>query len=249
MAENLTPQEPELKDLLDLFRKNLLLGFNCHHIGAVQSFNSAKQTATATINYKKTFLKPDSTGVYKTTLEDYPTLIDCPVVVLGGGGASLTFPVAKGDECLVLFNDRDFDAWFQGNTGAAVPTSRLHSFADGIILVGIRSLPNVLKTYDTVRAVLSLGQATVGVGGGGGTKVLIGNNTTTLNTLLQSLLTDLLTLTDPLAGAAFQFGVLATAASGPLAPLKPGFLALQVLFGTANTSFNALTSQMSGLLE
>lgn len=159
------PAEPSLKDVLDQMRKNIFLSFNCHHIGTVKSFNAAKQTATVTINYKKTYYELNAaTRVYEAKLQDYPIMTDCPVVALGGGTAALTMPIQAGDECLVLFNDRDIDNWFQGGAGAQVATPRLHSFADAVVLVGVRSLGKVITGYDAARAVLRNGQAKVAVG-------------------------------------------------------------------------------------
>ncbi len=185
-TQNLIPNEPSLKDLLDLLQKQILLSLSCHHIGTVQSFDATKQTATATINYKKTrFVLDATTGLYDPVLDDYPILVDCPVIVLGGGNAALTFPIEQGDECLVLFNDRSIDKWFSGGMGAAVATPRLHSFSDGLILVGLRSLPNVLEDYDTERAVLKNGSTMVGVSS---TLVKIANNTTTLLQVINGIL-------------------------------------------------------------
>jgi hypothetical protein len=154
VSQNQVPQNPELKDLLDLFQKKILLGLNCHHIGTIRVFNPTLQTATVEINYKKTFFKPDATGVYRPEAADYPLAIDCPVICPGGGDGALTFPVAPGDECLLLFNDRDIDTWFQGNTGAPPATLRLHAFSDAIALVGVRSAPNVIPGYAADRAEL-----------------------------------------------------------------------------------------------
>src|SRR5690606_13368617 len=120
--------------------------------------------ATVTINYKKTYYRLNAaTGLYAPLLMDYPILVDCPVIALGGAAAALTFPITKGDECLVLFNDRDMDNCFQVGSGSANAAPRLHSFADGIVLVGLRSLAKVLTNYDTQRAVLRNGTALVGV--------------------------------------------------------------------------------------
>ncbi len=149
MSQNLTPQEPQLADLLSLQKKGIFLSLNCHHIGTIEKFDATQQTAQVSINYKKTYFRPNpQTGANEPQLIDYPVLLDCPVVVLGGGGAGLTFPIAPGDECIVLFNDRDINTWFQGNSSAGNPTPRLHSLADGIALVGVRSLPNVLQDYE-----------------------------------------------------------------------------------------------------
>lgn len=174
LPQNLIPNEPELKDLFALFRKEVFLGLNCHAIATVQSFNADNQTASATVNYKKTFFKPDATGVYNPTLVNYPQLIDCPVIFLGGGGASLTFPVAQGDECLVLFNDRDLDRWFQGNSNINPATPRLHSFSDAILLVGLRSLANSVPNFNPDNAEIQTGSLKVTFRKEGG--VFIENN-------------------------------------------------------------------------
>lgn len=183
---NQTPSNPTLKDLIDLVKKDILLSLNAHHVGTVRQFDSATQTATVSINYKKTLFQPNAvTGAYEAQALDYPLVLECPVIVLGGGTAALTFPILPGDECLVLFNDRDLDNWFQGNVGAAVATGRLHSFSDGIVLVGLRSTPNILLDYDTTRAALRNGETVVGVGL---ERVLIANSLFTLNGLLQDLI-------------------------------------------------------------
>src|ERR1043165_6177607 len=103
---NQLPNKPQLKDLLALFRKDLLIGLNCHHVGRIESFDPDTQLAQASIAYKKTRFVEAGEGEYVPILEDYPVLVDCPVVSLGGGDGCLTFPYAKGDECLILFNDR-----------------------------------------------------------------------------------------------------------------------------------------------
>lgn len=148
IPNNLIPNDPELSDVLNYHRKGIFLDMNCHHVGTVQSFDATQQTAKVTINYKRTYFQPNAQGVVQAVLKDYPLIVDAPVVSLGGGGFSLTFPIASGDECLVLFNDRDIDAWFAGSSSSPNPTARLHSFADAFILVGIRSLPNVILTPD-----------------------------------------------------------------------------------------------------
>lgn len=197
---NYTAVLPGLKDLLNQLKQDILLTLNCHAVGTIQSFDAIHQTATATVNYQKTYfiLNPE-TQQFQPQLVNYPTLMDCPVLFSGGGPTVLTFPVTVGDECLVLFNDRDMDNWFAGSTTAGVATPRLHSFSDGLIIVGIRSLPNVLGDFDTVRSVLRAGKthnSITAVGVNPSTsKVLVTNtypgNSTTLNTLIQDLVTEL----------------------------------------------------------
>src|ERR1700743_1822688 len=121
---NAVPNElHNLNDLWNFWKKQLKLEFNCHHIGTIQTFDPELQTAQATINYTKTFLQVDSIGNTNIATPDYPVLIDCPCIVLGGGGGYLSFPIEAGDECLILFNDRDMSNWYgTGSTSSPPPT-------------------------------------------------------------------------------------------------------------------------------
>ncbi len=147
IPQNLIPNEPDLTDALKQMKKDIFLSLNAHHLCTIQSFDTDKQTASATINYKRTVFKPNAAGVYGPVLLDYPILIDCPVVCLGGGDGSLRFPISVGDEAIVLFNDRSIDNWYQGSATSGVSSPRMHSISDGIILVGVRSMGNVLTDY------------------------------------------------------------------------------------------------------
>jgi Phage protein Gp138 N-terminal domain len=176
MAENKFAVEPDLKSLLDVLKTDILASTNCHAIGTVQSFDSSVQTVQATLVYKKTV---------NGSLKNYPILVDCPVVILSGGPSGLTFPVAQGDDCLVLFNDRDIDNWFIGATTGELSTQRNHAFSDAIVLVGLRSQVRSIEDYDMDRASLYNGDTRVAVGA---SKVLIENDMTTLLTVLDGLI-------------------------------------------------------------
>lgn len=178
--------EPGLKDLLDQFKKDILLSINCHAIATVESFDSDNQTVTATVNYSKTkFVFNQATNSYAPTAVNYPLVVSCPVVILGGGSSNLTFPITKGDECLLLFNDRDLSTWFEGNSFAQVPTTRLHSFSDAVAIVGLRSSHRSISGYDSSHAMLSWGETKVGISE---SLVLIANATGTLKTVINGLI-------------------------------------------------------------
>jgi hypothetical protein len=181
----------ELSDVLDLHGKNLSLDINCHHIGTIQSFNSSNQTASVSINYTKTFYVLNTiTNTYDQQPSTYPVILECPVIFLGGGNSHLTFPIKIGDECLILFNDRDIDNWFVGGAGSQVNTPRLHSFSDAVVLVGIRSMPKALSSFDTNHAAISASTGELGVNITNG-KALISNNGVTLKNALEDLITAL----------------------------------------------------------
>lgn len=82
-----------------------------------------------------------------------PKLLDCPVLWQGGGGATLTFPIAAGDECLVIFSARCIDGWWAQGGIKDAPGIRMHNLSDGFALVGVRSLPRAFAP-STTEAVL-----------------------------------------------------------------------------------------------
>ena len=243
---NAVPQEPSLSDLLDLLKKEIMLGLSCHHVGTIQSFNSTAMTVVATVNYTKTFFKLNtSTNQYVPVQVNYPALLDCPIVVLGGGKSNLTFPIAKGDECLLLFNDRDINNWFKtGQASSPVASSRLHAFADAFALVGVKSTPNVLSAYDTARAILTNGNAKVGFNLSTN-KATILNSTTSLGTLLGNLNTALSTLSTSLNSVATAL----KGNPGTETAANAGGIALASASTALTSSLNSIQTLITGLLE
>lgn len=187
-----TVREPTLADLLKIAKKDIMMTLNCHHIGIIQAFDPDTQQAQVSIAYKKTYFNTNpQTGTIVPQLVAYPLLADVQVIILGGGTSALTFPVQKGDECLVIFNDRDIDNWYGSGQIGPVATPRLHALTDAFALVGIRSKGNALTSYDPTRVVLRNETTGVGVSPD---LVKIYNATTTLGALMQQILTQLETL-------------------------------------------------------
>lgn len=195
----------DLPTLLDSYAKNTSYNINCHAIGTVTKFNSAQQTVEATINYPQTV---------NGKLIQYPVLLDVPVVMMQGGNGILTFPVAVGDTCLILFNDRDINAWFSSGNTTTLDSQRLHSLADGIALIGIRSLRNPVETYDEDRVELRNDKAKVSIGE---EKLSLENDVTSLKKIFDDLL-DLLAATT-VAGIPLDDATLFTAFKDEVAEL------------------------------
>lgn len=183
-----------LTDLLEYLKDDLLLELNCHAIGTIESFNPVLQTATASINYQKVVYQDTGNGVWGPVLFSYPVLVDCPVVYPFGGNGGLTVPYSEGDEVFIGFNDRDMDFWFTGRLNQGPNTARFHSFTDAVIIGGISSTPQVIQSFDASRPALRNldGSSYVAVGD---VKIEIAGNGTTLNTLLQQLLTEIQNIT------------------------------------------------------
>lgn len=116
----------------------------------IESFDPAAMTCTAqpTIQGKQTLQDGSSKMI------DMPLLLDCPVEFAGGGGWTLTFPIAKGDECTVKFASRCIDAWWQAGGVQPPAEYRMHDLSDGFAFVGPRSQPNVLAGINMTGAEL-----------------------------------------------------------------------------------------------
>lgn len=186
-----TAVEPHLKDLLDVFKKDILLTMNCHHVGIIQSFDKEKQTARVKIAYGKKVRERNNAGVYIDKIKDYPLLLDCPVFFLRGGNMGVKISPKKNDSCLILFNDRDIDNWFEGATSGEVNTSRLHSMSDALCLVGFSS--NLTKLSDIQENILELFNKQV-ILQLTEEKVKLANSVESLNDIIQDLVAELTSL-------------------------------------------------------
>lgn len=71
-----------------------------------------------------------------------PHLVNIPVLALGGGTFSISFPLKSGDLGWVIAADRDISTFLQNYTQTAPPTTRMHNFADGMFI------PDLMKNYN-----------------------------------------------------------------------------------------------------
>ncbi|MTC35815.1 translation initiation factor IF-2 [Providencia alcalifaciens] len=110
----------------------------------VQSFNPEAVTIEAQPAIK---WRVNEDGVDKTV--PLPLLVDVPVIFPRGGGATLTFPIKSGDECLVIFADRCIDYWWQSGGVQEAVDPRKHNLSDGFALVGPQSQAQKISGIST----------------------------------------------------------------------------------------------------
>jgi len=60
------------------------------------------------------------------------------------GGFALTFPIAAGDEVLVVFASRCIDSWWQSGGVGAPAEARMHDLSDGFAILAPTSQPKKL---------------------------------------------------------------------------------------------------------
>lgn len=172
---------PEMADLMLAIKRDIALSINCIQIGTIDDYDPITNTAKAKINFKRRLGSGD--------IVNYPVLADCPVFVLSGGDSFISCPITRDDECLVLFNDRNIDNWWYSGDIDVPDNTRCHDIADGIILVGVKSLPNATNasskpSTNTIRI------------SGGSKKIAIVNDTTDLKTQLDALITNINSVID-----------------------------------------------------
>lgn len=166
---------PNLIDSFDQSKREIKVEFNCVQIGVIESFDPTDQTASIQIVLKK-IISVDTEGV--RTVAEHPILMKCPVMSLYGGPGYIMLAPQPGDNCIILFNDREIDNWFF-NGGSQIPDSfRTHDFSDAIGIVGIRNMQTALADYIT-----------------DGLKLGYGGSSITIQDMVISLLSSLFTVT------------------------------------------------------
>ncbi|MBR4576019.1 MAG: hypothetical protein IKO25_02350 [Clostridia bacterium] len=101
----------------EALKQEFFSALHCALPGTVVSFNAEKQTAE---------IRP----AVKAGSLTYPVLPDVPVFM------PVPFAVNPGDACLVIFADKDTDAFLESGKPEEPPTPRKHDLSDGFALIG-----------------------------------------------------------------------------------------------------------------
>lgn len=133
---NQTVTPPDLDDVLGELKNSIFATLNCIQIGKIEKVND-NQTVEIQLQFKR--------RVKNSETIDYPVLVDCPYFVLQGGGAFIEMPIKPGDYCIILFNDRNIDTWWDTANVKEPLTRRKHSLSDGLALVGINPVTALLN--------------------------------------------------------------------------------------------------------
>ena len=136
--QNIVP--PQLDDVFSTFKREILTTINCVQIGRIIS---ASKNQTVEIELQVQRRNGDE-------IVNYPVLVDCPYFILQGGGGYIDMPVSPNDYCIVLFNDRNIDTWWDTSNVDVPRDRRKHSLSDGMALVGINPRTNVLDIDGSV---------------------------------------------------------------------------------------------------
>jgi hypothetical protein len=178
--------ETTLDDVFEDNKKDIFANLNCHRIGTIQGFDATNQTAKIKLVDKRVIETEEG-----EELKDYSLLLDCPVFIPKGANGGFTYPIIIGDTCLVLFNDRDIDNWFESGNIQKPNTNRMHNLSDGIAIVGIKNKQNALSDFDNSKTTMNYQETKIELDD----KAKIENATRNLKTLIDDLINELKALT------------------------------------------------------
>ena len=129
-------------------------------------------------------------------------------------------PIKAGDQCIVLFSDRNINNWLRNGNEAAPADGRCHDMSDGIALVGINSMASTLPAYpaNTCRlsyagAEIDLASGNIDIKTGNGEEITLTGGKVSLKNGSTSLLTILNGLVDQIKAIGTQGGPTAQAVS------------------------------------
>lgn len=111
----------------------LLRSVSTNEPGVIESYDP--DTGTADVQPSIMVAKPSENG---PVLVRQAMVTHAPVVFCGGGGSRLTFPIKRGDSCLLMVASRSLDRWsaFGGEVDPQ-DAVRHHHITDAIVLVGL----------------------------------------------------------------------------------------------------------------
>lgn len=131
----------------------------------VQGVDLTKMTVEVQPAIQGIVTNPDDSETYV----NLPLLVDVPLVFPKSTGFALTFPIAAGDEVLVILASRCIDAWWQSGGIQKPMETRMHDLSDGFAIPGPCSLPNTFPSISSTAVQLrnKAGTAFVGINASG----------------------------------------------------------------------------------
>lgn len=135
---NTITSTPNWFQILDSTKRETANELNCVRIGIVQAVYYDSLTVDVLITNKRT-LSINNDGTQE--VENYP-LIRANIVFCN---PYITNPIFAGDECVLLFNDREQESWFINGGINAEAHPRMHALTDAVAIFGIRSLPKMIS--------------------------------------------------------------------------------------------------------
>ena len=129
---------PDIGQTIKISGLQMASELNCMRIGIIQEFFANDLTVKVQIaNKKQKSLNADGTA----NVGDFTPVIAKVCYC----NPFITYDIQPGEECILLFSDREIESWFM--TGGSQPEghTRMHALTDAVAICGIRSLPKMIS--------------------------------------------------------------------------------------------------------
>ena len=132
--------ENDLISLLKLSLNDFGENFNCVRVGIVQEFLYKQQLVRVKIASQRLIrINRDGTQTTQDYAEIYAKL--CYATPY------MNQPPKVGDECVLLFNDREMESWWINGSANQRAYNRMHDLTDCIAICGLRSQPKLVNIF------------------------------------------------------------------------------------------------------
>lgn len=138
--------------------------------GIVQTVNFTNMTCSVQPSIMGAIVDQNNVATSVTL----PLLVDVPIVFPSAGGFTITFPMAQGDEVLVVFSSRCIDAWWQSGGVQQPMEARMHDLSDGFAIPGPKSVPKAISSISSTGCQIrnNAGTTYVEISGNGKIKIV-----------------------------------------------------------------------------
>jgi hypothetical protein len=117
--------------------------------GQIESFDGIRANVKPLI--KKLYVDDEE--------EELPVISSVPVVFNSSSNMQLTYPLNKGDGCMILFSERGLDKWMDSGRDSAPTDRRKFDLTDAICVPGLWSPATDPKEVDLTSMLLKFGDA------------------------------------------------------------------------------------------
>jgi len=124
----------EKNELIEVIQNALSRAFEDVHTcmpGRIESYSFKEQKATVKPLIKKIYLDD--------TVLDMPVLGNVPIIFPRTTIAGITFPINKGDKCLLVFSERSLERWYLTGNNTEPGDRRRYDLSDAIAIPGLFS--------------------------------------------------------------------------------------------------------------
>lgn len=128
----------DLGQTIKNYNLSTISNLNCMRIAVVDEFYPEDLTVQVRIVNKRTIgTNQDGSPRVRDFAPIYAKVCYCSPFA--------TWEIKKGDECVLLFADREIESWFINGDVNPEGYTRMHDLTDAVALFGVRSIPNMIN--------------------------------------------------------------------------------------------------------